>query len=154
MSQLYVSGNFPSANYPVVLKEIIITKKKACSNSVISRWLGAYIAACQPVYAWAAKSLLKWSLSKEAYLNVLVFPCSSSFGHMYTEAGLRSHMSFFVSIYLVVFIALSALPLCPPRFHRRVGPLLIRYPTFGLCSFNKVAVSAGMASCSWWFQDS
>lgn len=38
---------------------------------------------------------------------------------MYTEAGLRSHMSFFVCIYLAVFIVLSVRsrpPCLSPRF--------------------------------------
>lgn len=62
-------------------------KKKARCNSVISGWFGAAIAACQQTWGQAAKSPLKGSLSKGAYLNVLVFLCSSTFHHMYTEAG-------------------------------------------------------------------
>lgn len=60
----------------------------------------------------AAKSPLKGSLSKGAYLNVLVFLSSSTFRHMYTEAGARSHTSFLVCICLAVFIVLS---LCSVR---------------------------------------
>lgn len=62
-------------------------KKKARCNSAISGWFGAAIAACQQTWGQAAKSPLKGSLSKGAYLNVLVFLCSSTFHHMYTEAG-------------------------------------------------------------------
>lgn len=64
-----------------------------------------------------------------------------------------------ICLSLCVFILLSLLcSLCAPStslplFHHRFGPSLIRYPTFGLRSFNKVAIWAGMASCSWWFQE-
>ena len=90
-----------------------LNKKQPCSNSAISRWSGAYVAACQQTRGRAAKSLLKGSLSKGAYLNVLVFLCSSTFRHMYTEAGARSHTSFFVCICLAVFIVLPVLFLSP-----------------------------------------
>lgn len=55
--------------------------------------IGAYDFACQRVQGLAAKSPFKESLSKGAYLNVLVFLCSSTFGHMYTKAGAWSHTS-------------------------------------------------------------
>lgn len=100
-------------------------KKKACCNSAISRWLGAYVAACQQTRGQAAKSPLKGSLSKGAYLNVLVFLCSSTFRHMYTEAGARSHTSFLVCICLAVFIVLPLSSL----FHGCFSPLHPCYPT-------------------------
>lgn len=71
--------------------------------------------ACQQTSGQTAKSFLKGGLSKGAYLNVLVFLCSSTSGHMYTEAGARSHTSFFVCICLAVFIVLHLHSLSPIR---------------------------------------
>lgn len=141
-----------SANHPIVLNGNL-KEKKACSNSAISRWLGAYVAACQQTWGHAAKSLLKGSLSKGAYFNVLVFLCSSAFHHMYTEAGARSHTSFFVCICLAVFIVLLVLCALLSLFHRCFSPLLPCYPTFLLCSHNRVVISSEITSCSWQFQD-
>lgn len=129
----------PSANNPIAFNG---NKKKPCGNAAISRWLGAYATACQRTWGHAAKSLLKGSLSKGAYLNVLVFLCSSTFRHMYTEAGARSHTSFFVCICLAVFIVLSLLRarcLLSP-FHHCLNPLLPCSPTFLLHSHNRVVI--------------
>lgn len=114
---------------------------------------GAYISACQQTQGQTAKSLLKGGLSKGAYLNVLVFLCSSTSGHMYTEAGARSHTSFFVCICLAVFIVLSLLSLSLSLFHHSSGPLLSCYLTFLLCTYYSSVISLEITSCSWQFQD-
>lgn len=139
----------PTANLPIVLngnkkKFKKWNKKQPCSNSAISRWSGAYVAACQQTWSRAAKSLLKGSLSKGAYLNVLVFLCSSTFRHMYTEAGARSHTSFFVCICLAVFIVHPVLFLSPSPLSCFITAsalcLPCCYPTFLLCSHNGIVI--------------
>lgn len=117
-----------SANRPAALDGN--SKRKACCNSAISRWFGPHVAACQQK---AAKSPLKGSLSKGAYLNVLVFLCSSTFHHMYTEAGPWSHTSSLLCICLAAFAALAPSFPLSSLFHLGFDPLLLCYPTFLLC---------------------
>lgn len=134
-------------------------KKKACSNLAISRWLGAYVSACQQTWGLAAKSSLKGSLCKGAYLNVLVFLCTSTFCHVYTEAGAWSHTSFLVCICLAVFTVVSVLCVLaaslPSRLclitARALCSLLLYF--FLLCFHNRVVISSESTSCPWQFQD-
>lgn len=152
MSQLYVSGNCPSANYPVVLKEIKKRKRHAVIQWSADDW--GHILQSASMYklrlpnhsyseAWAKLISIYWSFSAPAALAI----CTQRQGYD------------LICLSLCVFILLSLLcSLCAPStslplFHHRFGPSLIRYPTFGLRSFNKVAIWAGMASCSWWFQE-
>lgn len=69
MQAFLCDTNF-STNHPRVLNW---NKIKTCCNSMISRWLGACLAACQLIWGWAAKSALKTGLCRRAYLLLLLF---------------------------------------------------------------------------------
>lgn len=135
--------------------------KKACSNSEISRWLGAYVSACQQTWGLAAKSPFKGSLSKGAYLNVLVFLCSSTFAVCTQKQGHDLiRLSWFVFVLLsLLWPLLCVLPssflshLCPiaaSALCSPVTPLFCRTFIAGLSSFKKTPhVSVNLKMTHW-----
>lgn len=121
---------------------------------MISRWLGAYIAVCQHV-CLGCQNTLKVKPEQRALSQCLGLSLLQQL-QPYVHRGRATISYVFLCVYLscCLYCALFALPLClSARLHHCSGPSLIRFPTFGLWSFTKVAISAGMASCSRRFQD-